>query len=149
MSVSDFRGISITSVLSKLFEMAILSRFPSYFETSDNQFGFKKQLGCSHAIFNVRNVIEHYINQASTVNVCLLDLNKAFDKMNHWALFTKLLQRKFPLPLIDIFILWFNSSLTCIKWGSCYSNFFSLLTSVRQGGVLSPHYFCYFYNRFS
>jgi len=36
----DFRGISFSCVISKLFEMAIIDRYSSYFVTSDNQFGF-------------------------------------------------------------------------------------------------------------
>jgi len=50
LSALNFRGISINCILSKLFEMAILSRFSPYFETSDLQFGFKQKLSCSHAI---------------------------------------------------------------------------------------------------
>ena len=41
LSVDDFRGISISPVISKLFEMAILDRYSDYFITSDHQFGFK------------------------------------------------------------------------------------------------------------
>ena len=83
LSVSNFRGISINPVLSKLFEMAILHRFIKYFTTSDAQFGFKKKLSCSHVIYSVRNVVDHYINGDSTVNLAMVDLSKAFDKMNH------------------------------------------------------------------
>jgi len=37
-------------------------------------------------LFNcVRNVIEKYISNGSTINVCALDLSKAFDRMNHYA----------------------------------------------------------------
>ena len=50
LSASNFRGISINCIFSKLFEMAILFRFSPYFETSDLQFGFKRKLSCSHAI---------------------------------------------------------------------------------------------------
>jgi len=67
LSVDDFRGISISSVISKLFEHAVLDRFAHYFTTSDNQFGFNKHIGCRHVIYNVRNVIEHYINNSSTI----------------------------------------------------------------------------------
>jgi len=33
------------------------------------------------------------------VNVCLLDLSKAFDKINHSALFIKLMDRSIPVHL--------------------------------------------------
>ena len=140
-SVSNFRGISVNSVLSKLFEMAILNRYIDYFDTCDSQFGFKKKLSCSHAIYCIRNIVEHYIRGQSTVNMCMIDLSKAFDKVNHYALFLKLFDRKFPIELLNIFIQWFEASATCVKWGTCFSDFFKLLTGVRQGGVLSPYFF--------
>ena len=38
----DFRGITISPIISKAFELCVLNRFPSFFATSKNQFGFKK-----------------------------------------------------------------------------------------------------------
>ena len=96
LTVNDFRGISISPVISKLFEHAIIVRFADYFMTSDYQFGFKKNLSCRHVIYSVRNVVEHYIENGCTVNVCSLDLCKAFDKMSHLALFIKLMKKGLP-----------------------------------------------------
>ena len=48
MTCDDFRGIAINSILSKVFEHCILDKFKSFLSTNDNQFGFKKGLGCSH-----------------------------------------------------------------------------------------------------
>lgn len=83
--MNDFRGISISPILSKLFEMAIIDKFSSYFETSNNQFGFKKNIGCRKAIFDVRSVVDNFISNGSTVSVRALDLSKAFDRMNYYA----------------------------------------------------------------
>jgi endonuclease/exonuclease/phosphatase family metal-dependent hydrolase len=80
LSVDDFRGISISPVISKIFEHCILRRFSNYFVSSDNQFGFKKSVGCSHAIYTVRSVIDHYVSNGSTINLCALDVSKAFDR---------------------------------------------------------------------
>ena len=90
LTTSDFRGISISSVISKIFEHCILQRYKRYLGTSDNQFGFKSGLGCSHAINTVRCIVDRFVKCGSTVNLCALDLSKAFDKMNHHALFIKL-----------------------------------------------------------
>jgi hypothetical protein len=144
LSTDDFRGIPISPIISKLFEMAVLDRFSDYVHTSCHQFGFKKHLSCRHAIYCVRNVVERYTANRSTVNVCSLDLSKAFDKMNHSALFIKLMDRKVPSQLLNIFIMWFDMSITCVRWGGHYSFFFKLLAGVRQGGVLSPYFFAIF-----
>jgi len=144
VTVNDFRGISISPIISKLFEMAILDRFSIYFTSSDNQFGFKKHLSCRHAIYCVRNIVESCIYNGSTANVCTIDLSKAFDRMNHFALFIKLMKRNFPLQLLTILETWFSISRTCVKWNGHVSEFFTLLSGVRQGGVLSPVLFAIF-----
>ena len=50
-------------------------------KTSDNQFGFKKGVGCSFAIKTVRNVVDMFNKQGSTAHLCALDITKAFDKV--------------------------------------------------------------------
>ena len=102
LTVDDFRGVSISPVISKLFEVVILDRFELYFHTSDHQFGFKKHLSCTNAIYCVRNVIEHFVTNGSTVDVSALDLSKAFDRMNHFALLIKLINRNIPINLLSI-----------------------------------------------
>jgi len=44
----DFRGISISCVMSNVFEHRVLDRFGTFLATTDSQFGFKKATGCSH-----------------------------------------------------------------------------------------------------
>jgi len=144
LSVNDFRGISISPVISKIFEHAVLVRFTDYFSTSDHQFGFKKKLSCCHAIYCVRNVVDRYVNNGSTVNICTVDLSKAFDRMNHFVLFIKLMERRLPVQLLNLFVLWFSISETCVRWGSHDSHFIKLTCGVRQGGVLSPYFFSIF-----
>ena len=102
LAVDDFRGISISPIISKVFELAILDRYASYFSTSDHQFGFKKNTSSMHAVYCVRNVVESFTNNGSTVNVCALDLSKAFDRMNHYALLIKLIDRKLPNKVLSI-----------------------------------------------
>jgi hypothetical protein len=95
-------------------------------------------------ITTIINVVENYINNQSTVNVCTLDLSKAFDRVNHYALFIKLMDRRLPNEILCILETWFCISKTCIKWDGHVSKFFKLITGVRQGGVLSPILFAVF-----
>jgi hypothetical protein len=138
MTCDDFRGIAISSILSKIFEHRILERYSNYFSTNDNQVGFKKNLSCSHAVFTVNNIVGRFVNGGSTVNLCAIDLSKAFDKTNHHALLIKLMKRHLPNNLLDILDLWLSNSWSCVKWFNTLSDFFKIQLGVRQGSVLSP-----------
>ena len=81
--------------------------------------------------------------QGSTVNVCLLDLSKAFDKMNHFALYIKLMNRSIPVQVLSVLENWFSSCLSCVKWDSVMSYFYVLKTGVRQ---LKEVYYRQFYS---
>lgn len=137
-SVDNYRAISISPVISKLFEHCILMRYSEFLGSSPNQFGFKKRSSCGHAIYSVRKIVDQYVNSGSTVNLCSLDLSKAFDKMNHYALFIKLMNRSIPVQVLSVLEDWLSLCLSCVKWGSAMSRFYELKTGVRQGGVLSP-----------
>ena len=141
VSCNDFRGISISPVVSKVFEHCILYRYNRFLVTADNQFGFKSGLGCLDAINTVRYIVDRHIKGGSTVNICALDLSKAFDKMNHDALFIKLMRRNIPSELLCIFESWFSQCYTCVKWFGFKSVYYHITIGCRQGGVLSPFLF--------
>jgi len=141
ITVEDFRGVSISPVISKVLEHCILDRYGTFLGSSDNQFGFKKSSGCAHAVHVLRSVVDYYVSFGSTVNICALDLSKAFDKMNHCGLFIKLMERHIPVYLLSLLEHWFSIGVTCVKWGSRMSSFFGLSCGIRQGGVLSPYLF--------
>jgi hypothetical protein len=115
---NQFRGITISPVISKVFEHCLLFIYKDHLVTSDRQFGFKKHTSCAQAIFVVRKVIEHYVNNGSTVNVCCLDVSKAFDKVNHFCLFSKLMNINAPVELINILRNWYSKSFSFVKWGN-------------------------------
>jgi len=114
--------------------------FLCIFSTQNNQFGFKKGLGCNHAIYTVRRVVENFVNEGYSVNLCSIDLSKAFDKVNHYALFMKLMKRNLPVALLDLLENWLQNYFSCIKWNQVFSDVFPIRFGVRQDSVLSPFY---------
>ena len=67
--------------------------------------------------------------------------SNAFDRVNHWKLFNKLIIRKVPLLIVRMLIFWYSNQEMCIKWGQSTSCFFTVSNGVRQGGILSPRLF--------
>ena len=141
MQCDDFRGIAISTALSKIFEHCVVQRFGILLNTSDAQFGFKKGLSCRHAIYTARCIVNNLLKGGSTVNLCAIDLRKAFDKTNHYALFIKLMSKLVPVELLSVIECWLSKCFSCVKWDGVYSPFFKMNFGVRQGSVLSPFLF--------
>jgi len=110
-------------VLSKVFEHCILRRFSAFTTTSDNQFGFKKYLDCSHATYCVRNTVNNYVSYGSTVYYCALDITKAFDRLNHDGLFINLMRRFIPATLLNVLEKWLGICYSYVSWNSAYSHY--------------------------
>ena len=72
----------------------------THLPTSDNQFGFKRQHGTDFCISTVKSVIKYYNFGNSPVFTCFLDASKAYDRVNHWTLFKKLLKRSVSIIVV-------------------------------------------------
>ena len=70
-----------------------------------------------------------------------MDASKAFDKVNHWHLFDKLLNRGVPVYLVRILLYWHSYQDFIVKWNNTLSDSFKVSNGVRQGGILSPRLF--------
>ena len=75
-----------------------------------------------------------------------LGLKKAFDKMNHFGLHIKLMDRMNPNSLLSLIEHWFNKCATCVQFGGYMSDFFQLKCGVRQDRVLSPCFLAVYIN---
>ena len=67
-----------------------------------------------------------------------LDASKAFDRVEHWSLFKKLIDINVPLVVVRLLVHWYRQQTLCVKWDRNTSSFFTVTNGVRQGGILSP-----------
>jgi hypothetical protein len=118
--------------------MCLIENFGHLLSSSDLQFGFKKSLGCANATFTVNSVVDYFTKHGSTVNICALDTLKAFDKVNHFGLYLRLMKCNVPPAFLNCLIDWYSKCFAFVRWNSSFSRCFELICGVRQGGVLSP-----------
>ena len=69
-------------------------------------------------------------------SMCFMDASKAFDRVNHWTLFKKLIDRGTPLIFVRIIMQWYTTQKACVRWGSALSDNFLITNGVRQGGII-------------
>ena len=58
--------------------------------------------------FTLKQTVEFYRNHDTPVYMCFLDAKKAFDRVNHWTLAKKLLNRNVPFHIVKLFIIWYR-----------------------------------------
>ena len=126
----NYRGITISPVISKLFEMVLMLLFDSQLSSDYLKFGFKQKSSCNHAMFTLKTV-DHYVRDGSTVNICALDISKAFDKVDHFALFDLLMDRNVPRAFIGVLIDWLKKVM-CVYAGAVLSH--SVTVSLQELG---------------
>ena len=90
-SIDNYRPITLSPIISKIFESLLLDMYSNYMCTDDLQFGFKKGLGCRNAIFALRQCVEYFNNRNSNVYIASFDASKAFDRVKHYKLFNTLI----------------------------------------------------------
>ena len=140
--VNNYRGITLSPIVSKIFEHVLKFIFSVFLETSSNQFGFKKRSSTIHAIHCLKGTIDYYVNNGSRVFCGFLDASKAFDRIVHAGLFLKMIKRKVPFLFLIIIISWYIGLECRVRWEDHYSDWFAVTAGVRQGGVLSPNFYC-------
>ena len=102
---NNYRPIVISCIISKVFEYIILHRIEDYLWTTDNQFGFKVHHSTDLCVYASRELNDYLKSRYASVYATFLDASNAFDKINHWVLFKKMIDRKTPLYLVKKIVL--------------------------------------------
>ena len=85
------KPVSLVTMFSELLELFLFSRLKSYLKVDELQLGFVPNKGCQKALFTLETVVNYFKDRGSPVYVASLDVSKAFDRVNHFALFIKLI----------------------------------------------------------
>ena len=86
--VSNYRPISLLSPFSKLLEKCIFNRLSNFFETNNLlynfQFGFRNNSSTENAVLQIYNQLLNKISNKEISTSIFIDLQKAFDTVNHY-----------------------------------------------------------------
>ena len=93
-SVANDRPISLTSVLSKVFERLVSVRLGRFMERSGvlptTQFAHRKGLGTCDALSCVSHALKSALESGQEARIVQIDFSSVFDRVNHLGVLYKL-----------------------------------------------------------
>ncbi|MES9880822.1 MAG: reverse transcriptase domain-containing protein [Sedimenticola sp.] len=136
--LDNYRGITVTPIISKLFEYTILPRLSERVAQSPLQFGFTEGLSPLMAALLISEArAEVKMNTKTPLFLVTLDSRKAFDVVCHTILLDKLYESGVH-PVLWTLVKDMYSGLTSrVKWLGELGPSFRINQGVRQGGILS------------
>ena len=138
----NYRPVSLTSHLIKIFEKIIGKKVMEFLENNDklnkNQHGFRGGRSCLSQLIEHQNRILEGMENNEDVDVVYLDFAKAFDKVHHGVLIQKLQNAGITGKLLK----WINNFLSnrkqTVSVEGCFSSESDVTSGVPQGSVLGP-----------
>jgi len=145
MTCSDCRPISITPILARLLEKSIVKDYlyptlvhPDHSHRFHDQFAFRPTGSTTAALIHLLHTLTELLQTNDYVHVIAFDFSKAFDRVRHYSLASKL--ANFPLP--DHLYNWIVNNLSDrqhqTKLGGNVSPTLPINASIIQGSGLGP-----------
>ena len=145
-SCTDYRPISITPVLSRIFEKILVNNliYPAFCDPSiapslTNQFAFRPTGSTTAALISLLHRVTNLLENNQYVHIISLDFSKAFDTVRHSSLFLKLAKvRTVPDELFNFLISYYSNRNHSTRCGDTVSTSQNFNAGIVQGSALGP-----------
>ncbi len=141
----NYRGITLTSCLGKLFNQILATRLSNNFEKFgiffDNLLGFRPEMRTTNNVFILKTLIDKHLEKSEKLHCCFVDFSKAFDRVWREAMLDKLefygVGGKFLESIKNLYKETYSKMIIGGKLGPS----FELNLGVKQGDPLSSFLF--------
>lgn len=147
---SSYRPISLLNTLSKVVEKVILTRLQHVLDEhqtiTDIQFGFRASHSTTHQVARITTHIATQYNKNKNTALCLLDFEKAFDRVWTDGLILKLHRQNIPNYLTKLIKSYLTDRTFNVQLNDQTSQQKQVKAGVPQGSALGPILFSLFIN---
>ncbi len=144
----NYRGITVSSCLGKLFTRIMNERFMKFLEVNNiikvNQTGFCPGKRTTDHLFVLKTLLDQAKFNKQHLYLCFVDLKYAFDTVWRDGLIYKLTKLHVSKMFTNLISNMYSKVLSRVKTKAGFTEAFPILVGTRQGCNLSPSLFnCY------
>ena len=147
---TNYRPISLLSIINKLLEKVLHKRLYTYFEKNEiiypYQFGFRHTYSTTMALIEITDQLRMQMENKDITIGIYIDLSKAFDLVNHSILTSKLQSYGIRGIAIELIRSYLSNRSQYTKIEHAKSDIKNIMCGVPQGSVLGPLFFLIFVN---
>lgn len=147
----DYRGIAVSSAISKVYASCLLRRMDLWAESNkfraEGQSGFRAQRGTIDAAFTLNHIIEKYHSNKKPVFVAFIDFRKAYDWVDRKLLWRCLETLGMHGECLESLKSMYAKVTLQVRMDGDLGDAFTSGTGVKQGDPLSPLLFGLFIDR--
>ena len=139
----NYRGISLTSIVSKTMNRMILNRIKPSIEQllRDNQNGFRPGRSTTSHILALRRILEGAKAKNLPAVLTFIDFKKAFDSVHRGILMKILRAYGLPPVIVDLIERMYTGTIAKVITADGLTEAFRILAGVLQGDTLAPYLF--------
>ena len=139
----NYRGITLTAIAAKIYNLMLLNRLRPKIDPllRRNQNGFRTNRSTSGQILTIRRILEGVKSKNLPLTLLFIDFSKAFDSIHRGKMKEILLAYGIPKETVDAIMILYQNTRSMVRSPDGDTDFFDITAGVLQGDTLAPYIF--------